>query len=95
MIHWPFAYKEGDELFPKDSSGKVLYSDVDYVETWGAMEECVTLGLTKSLGLSNFNTDQINRILASCTIKPVNLQVTIGFIFSVVILFLLYEIFNM
>ena len=39
------------------------------------MEECVDLGLTKHIGLSNFNSKQIARILDTCRIKPVNNQV--------------------
>ena len=34
------------------------------------MEECVQLGLTKSIGLSNFNPEQLQRILNHCRIKP-------------------------
>jgi diketogulonate reductase-like aldo/keto reductase len=75
LIHWPMAYVEERELFPKDTDGKFIYSDVDYLETWKVMEECVRLGLTKSIGVSNFNSQQIDRILAHCTIKPANLQV--------------------
>jgi diketogulonate reductase-like aldo/keto reductase len=61
---------------PKDENGKFITSDVDYVDTWKAMEECVKLGLTKSIGLSNFNSQQIQRILDIATIKPVVNQVT-------------------
>lgn len=39
------------------------------------MEECVKLGLTKSIGVSNFNSQQIDRILSMATIKPVINQV--------------------
>lgn len=39
------------------------------------MEEMVDQGLTKSIGVSNFNPKQIQRILDNCTIKPVNNQV--------------------
>lgn len=35
------------------------------------MEDCVNLGLTKSIGLSNFNEQQIERVLEHCKIKPV------------------------
>jgi len=75
LIHWPQGYKEEGELFPKDAEGKFLYSDVDYVDTWKALEECVKQGLVKSIGLSNFNSQQIERILSSSTIKPAILQV--------------------
>jgi len=75
LIHWPMAYKEGDTLFPQDENGKTVYSDADYVDTWKGMEECVKLGLTKSIGLSNFNKAQIERILAVATIPPAVNQV--------------------
>jgi diketogulonate reductase-like aldo/keto reductase len=39
------------------------------------MEECVKQGLTKSIGLSNFNSEQIQRVLDIATIKPVVNQV--------------------
>jgi len=50
-------------------------STVDILETWHGMEDVHKLGLTKSIGLSNFNEEQINRILANGTIKPVTNQV--------------------
>ncbi|KAJ9593082.1 hypothetical protein L9F63_027677 [Diploptera punctata] len=75
LIHWPHAFKEGDDFIPEDSNGKIIYSKVDYVDTWKAMEECVKLGLTKSIGLSNFNSKQIQRVLDIATIKPVVNQV--------------------
>lgn len=40
-----------------------------------ALETAVDLGLTKAIGLSNFNIQQIQHILANCRIKPANLQV--------------------
>lgn len=44
-------------------------------ETWKALEECVKLGLTRSIGLSNFNSEQIERIMKVAEIKPVVNQV--------------------
>ncbi|XP_064470407.1 aldo-keto reductase family 1 member B1-like isoform X2 [Ornithodoros turicata] len=34
LVHWPMSFKEGGELFPKDDRGRMLYSDVDILETW-------------------------------------------------------------
>uniref|UniRef100_A0A1A9WEI6 NADP-dependent oxidoreductase domain-containing protein n=1 Tax=Glossina brevipalpis TaxID=37001 RepID=A0A1A9WEI6_9MUSC len=48
---------------------------VDYVDTWKAMENLVDLGLTKGIGVSNFNAKQIDRILQTCRIRPVVNQV--------------------
>ncbi|XP_018375713.1 PREDICTED: aldose reductase-like [Trachymyrmex cornetzi] len=39
------------------------------------MEECVKLDLTRSISLSNFNSEQIDRMLSIAQIKPVMNQV--------------------
>ncbi|XP_069363682.1 aldo-keto reductase family 1 member B1-like isoform X1 [Maniola hyperantus] len=76
LMHWPQAYKEdGDWLFPTDESGKIQFSDVDYVDTWKAMEHLVGEGLVRSIGISNFNSKQVERLLKSATVKPVVNQV--------------------
>ncbi|KAJ8912892.1 hypothetical protein NQ315_011215 [Exocentrus adspersus] len=77
LIHWPFGFKETASLWPV-GEGKSAYSDVDYLETWEGMEECVNLGLTKSIGVSNFNAEQIDRLLKNCKIKPVCNQVEVN-----------------
>lgn len=41
------------------------------------MEELVENGLTKSIGVSNFNKRQIQEILDVASVKPVNNQVPI------------------
>lgn len=76
LIHWPFGYQEGGDLFPKNDKGEIILSNIDYVETWKEMEECVKLGLTKSIGVANFNTEQIERILEICVIRPAVNQVS-------------------
>ncbi|XP_028037532.1 aldose reductase-like [Bombyx mandarina] len=75
LIHWPQAYKEDGSLFPTDQSGKIQFSDVDYVDTWKAMEPLVKEGLVKSIGVSNFNSKQLERLLQHATVKPVVNQV--------------------
>nr|AYV89262.1 aldose reductase isoform X2 [Tetranychus evansi] len=71
LVHWPMGYSEGGELFPG------TYSDIDIVETWQGMEDVHKAGLTKSIGVSNFNSEQIEKILANCSIKPVNNQIEV------------------
>ncbi|XP_004518606.1 aldose reductase isoform X2 [Ceratitis capitata] len=75
LIHWPMGYKEGGPLFPNDDVGNVLHSNVDYVDTWKAMEKLVEDGLVKSIGVSNFNKRQIERVLEVATIPPVTNQI--------------------
>lgn len=55
----------GEDLFPSDENGEFIDSGVDYLDTWKAMEELVDLGLTKSIGVSNFNKRQIDRVIAN------------------------------
>jgi len=68
-------FQEGDDMIPSDANGKVIESEIDYLETWKGMEECVHRGLTRSIGISNFNSEQITRLLESAEIAPVNNQV--------------------
>lgn len=75
LIHWPMAYKEGDVLFPKDDKEAIIFSDADFVETWKEMEKLVDAGLTKSIGVSNFNKRQLERVLANARIPPAVNQV--------------------
>ena len=72
-----FDLQEGKDELPLDKNGQLIFSNVDYVDTWKAMEECVELGLTKSIGLSNFNSEQIQRVLDVATIRPVVNQVEV------------------
>lgn len=53
----------------------VLSDDIDILDTYKAMEKLVEKGLVRSIGLSNFNSEQIAHILNGCTIKPVMNQV--------------------
>ncbi|XP_065360147.1 aldo-keto reductase family 1 member B1-like [Calliphora vicina] len=65
LMHWPTAYQEGKILLPRDTQGHTKFSDIDYVETWKAMEELQDLGLTKTIGISNFN-----RAVLQCECHP-------------------------
>uniref|UniRef100_A0A8D1E2R3 Aldo-keto reductase family 1 member A1 n=2 Tax=Sus scrofa TaxID=9823 RepID=A0A8D1E2R3_PIG len=50
IIHVPITMKPGEELLPKDASGKVIFDTVDLRDTWAALEKCKDAGLTKSIG---------------------------------------------
>lgn len=39
------------------------------------MEKLIKLGLVRSIGVSNFNSQQLQRVLDNCEIKPVTNQV--------------------
>lgn len=46
------------------------------------MEEMVKVGLAKSIGVSNFNKSQIQRLIDNSTIKPSNVQVEVHVYFQ-------------
>lgn len=60
LVHWPFSVNDKGED-----------ANIDYLETWRGMEQTVKLGLAKSIGVSNFNEEQLERLLNNSTIKPV------------------------
>lgn len=76
LVHWPFAFQEiPGNIWAKDEKGQWMTSDVDFTETWKGMEECIDNGLAKSIGISNFNSKQVETVLDIADIKPVNNQV--------------------
>uniref|UniRef100_A0A8C4PT61 NADP-dependent oxidoreductase domain-containing protein n=1 Tax=Equus asinus TaxID=9793 RepID=A0A8C4PT61_EQUAS len=69
IIHVPIAMKPGEELVPKDAGGKIILDTVDFCDTWEALEKCKDAGLTKSIGVSNFNHKQLEMILNKPRLK--------------------------
>ncbi|XP_057298915.1 aldo-keto reductase family 1 member A1-like [Hydractinia symbiolongicarpus] len=77
LIHWPIAWQPGNVVFPRDESGALIYSDIHYKETWPEMEKAVDDGLVRSIGLSNFNSQQIDEVVNMARIQPTMLQVEV------------------
>ncbi|XP_061292498.1 dihydrodiol dehydrogenase 3-like [Bos javanicus] len=77
IIHQPVALMPGETLFPTDENGKPMFDSVDLCRTWEALEKCKDTGLTKSIGVSNFNHKQLEKILnkPGLKYKPVCNQV--------------------
>ncbi|XP_052583792.1 aldo-keto reductase family 1 member C21-like isoform X1 [Peromyscus californicus insignis] len=77
LIHYPVALKPGEHAYPVDEYGKLMFDTVDLCATWEAMERCKEAGLTKSIGVSNFNRRQLETILnkPGLKYKPVCNQV--------------------
>uniref|UniRef100_A0A1Y1K9I4 NADP-dependent oxidoreductase domain-containing protein n=3 Tax=Photinus pyralis TaxID=7054 RepID=A0A1Y1K9I4_PHOPY len=71
VIHSPMAFKINES----QSKENLEFSDYDYVLTWKAMEAVAKKGLAWSIGLSNFNKRQIERVLERAEILPVVNQV--------------------
>lgn len=70
LMHWPIAFGSTESAFPRDSQGKLKLADVDYVDTYKAMEKLLKSGKTKAIGVSNFSKTQLTRILDEASVVP-------------------------
>lgn len=73
LMHWPFAFKRqySHGMYPVDFTCKFEYDvETHPTNTWLAMEKLVTKGLVKSIGVSNFNSRQLQDILSRGQLKP-------------------------
>lgn len=76
LMHWPVALKSGTEMWPRDDNGALIYDQhASISDTWEGMIECQKLGLTKSIGVSNFCRRQLQMLIDGSTVTPANLQV--------------------
>lgn len=66
LIHWPMGYQKSKLKIPYNADGTIAISDTHYTETWGALEELVNDGLVRHIGLSNFNSKQIDEVSHVC-----------------------------
>ena len=65
------AFKQtSDSNFPEQNGLIEVDEKIDFVNTWKAFEELKKLNLVRSIGVSNFNSNQLNRLIANCEIKP-------------------------
>ncbi|KAJ4355104.1 hypothetical protein N0V95_003227 [Ascochyta clinopodiicola] len=69
LMHWPSAFKSGPDLIPV-GEGKLLVEEIDYVETYKAMEELLLTGKTKAIGISNFSQHELVRLLENTAVVP-------------------------
>ena len=74
LIHWPVAVRQ-DVFFAGSSEDYISLADLPTIETWQAMEECVSSGLIKSIGVCNFNITKLKQLHEDATIKPVINQI--------------------
>ncbi|MCJ1223607.1 hypothetical protein MMC12_000250 [Toensbergia leucococca] len=74
LMHWPSPFARGDKVMPKDSNGKMITGDSDYVDTYKAMEKTLKSGKTKAIGISNFSRAELERLLKETTVVPADHQ---------------------
>ncbi len=69
LIHWPIAFKRGVG-FANLREEFYTYQDVPLAQTWEAMQAQKESGLTKHIGVSNFNQNKLKEILATGGEQP-------------------------
>lgn len=69
MIHWPIVFRHDLER-PESGSDFVPLSKVPLESTWQALEACVDAGLCRNLGVCNFNTDNLAKIVSVAKHAP-------------------------
>jgi D-xylose reductase len=84
LVHFPIAqefvpfdrrYPPGWFHDPNDPHPRMRLAPVPLAETWRAMEELVTAGLVRHVGVCNYNTALLRDLLSYATVRPAVLQV--------------------
>jgi len=73
LVHYPNSLKYGGlkDLLPRDKDGKILIDeDTDYVDVWRNIQRFKKDGRAVSLGVSNFNSYQLKRLIDETNITP-------------------------
>jgi len=74
LVHWPVACRPEVDL-PTRGEHFLSLEEVPLTATWAGMEDCVRQGLTRHIGVSNFNIHNLETILSHSKIKPAMNQV--------------------
>ncbi|XP_027099484.2 D-galacturonate reductase-like [Coffea arabica] len=75
LIHMPVRLTRTIRSTPVE---KDAIEPLDVKGVWEGMEECVKLGLTKGIGVSNFSCKKLEEVLAVATIPPAVNQVELN-----------------
>lgn len=69
LIHWPIALKP-DADFPESGEDFLSWDEAPLTDTWAAMESCVSKGLARHVGVSNFSRSNLDRLSEGASITP-------------------------
>lgn len=69
LIHWPIAFKT-NHIQAKDATDLLSLDEMPLTTTWSAMELVQQRGLTKHIGVSNFNIPKLQLLIENSNIKP-------------------------
>ena len=69
LIHWPVAFKTGHEQ-AKDATDILTPEEMPIQETWQAMVRMKEAGLTRHIGVSNFNIPKLQQLIQCSNVPP-------------------------
>ncbi|KAL2870463.1 NADP-dependent oxidoreductase domain-containing protein [Aspergillus lucknowensis] len=64
-MHYPCTFARGENRFPKDEDGLMKMGETTYVDTWRTMQKIMTKGKIKAIGVSNFNKEEVENLIAA------------------------------
>jgi alcohol dehydrogenase (NADP+) len=71
LIHWPVAMKKSvGHARAKSASDFISLKDITLEETWQALIDCQKMGLTRTIGVSNFSQSKIETVSLATGIQP-------------------------
>ncbi|OTF79909.1 aldehyde reductase-like protein [Euroglyphus maynei] len=68
LIHWPMSFQSGGEKVPKFPNGTIIGSDLskeNFELAYQGLEDACDQNLTRSIGVSNFNIKQLDKLLSA------------------------------
>ncbi|XP_044504430.1 NADPH-dependent aldo-keto reductase, chloroplastic-like [Mangifera indica] len=72
LVHWPVKLKPW-AVYPVPNEED--FEKLDLEATWAGMEKCLELGLCRTIGVSNFSSKKIQRLLDFASVPPAVNQV--------------------
>ncbi|KAJ2943664.1 hypothetical protein O0L34_g16776 [Tuta absoluta] len=70
LVHNPMSFKEDNGPLPTIANVLQYSVEADYLDAWYGLEDLVNKGFAKSIGVSNFNSQQIDTVATRGRIKP-------------------------
>lgn len=72
-MHWPvsFVKRVPYNSFPTDAEGNPVIDSIPISSTWAAMEDLVSSGKVRSIGVSNFSQAELEKLLLTYVLHQV------------------------
>lgn len=72
LMHWPVSLPPNELSAPNfgKEDRKSHAQDWDFTKTWALMETLLATGLTKAIGVANFSTANLERLLKTAKVVP-------------------------